>query len=506
MTPNSAALLRDSDTGSSIEVSAPPLLQRLMDRPGPDTGLNPKQKAFVTYGSRSGENNNVALVGGTGKGGSLGGITRGMMLNLDAYENNPLPIANRGFIGMWDKAWLYKTTIQDFLAVLDEFRITYEPLNPRYEAMFTVPAMKFQILWGQTDDHRRLSNANVGWVFVDQAENGTPWESILKLNRRLRYPGVYHSLFCNLNAFPKGHWIETEWPRLGHTIFSDLFDNERYYRKEAPDFITSLDKMNDVERAEFVEGTMAVLGKRIYPMASKSKHGMGPGILQAVSSLPLGRAWDYGTQACLVGQKQRNRMVYLKEWMGEFGEPLRNFKERVYRECEERWPGYEWDDVDDPSGRNKDVTKSLSAYEIMGSHPYPIRPRPANNDLAYGHELCREMLNKEEEGIPLMVADLRECPVLVDGWTSGYVCKDRAEGLVLHEIPVDNFYKHLQDDARYLGTFYFKLKVRAPDKAQEAAEARKVATARALEQATGLQRMLLERREGRGRRKVEVGV
>jgi hypothetical protein len=192
--------------------------------------------------------------------------------------------------------------------------------------------------------------------------------------------------------------------------------------------------------------------------------------------------------------------------MGEFGEPLRTFKERVYRECQERWPGYEWDDVDDPSGRNKDVTKSLSAYEIMGSHPYPIRPRPANNDLAYGHELCREMLTKEEEDIPLMVADARECPVLVDGWVSGYVCKDRAEGLVPHEIPVDNFYKHLQDDARYLAAFYFKLKVRVPNPAREADEKRRAEAAEALAHSSGLQRTLLERRMNRGRRRAEVGV
>jgi hypothetical protein len=411
-------------------------------------GLNPKQREACTCPER-----HVALVGPPGKGGSSFGISRGLTLTL-AAQDNPLPMADVGYIGMWDQKKLFQTTITDFMALLTQKGFAYH--KNLFLNFLVIPAIRLQLFWGHTDVPEEIVNQNLGWIFLEQAEKGTPWQSFLNLDSRLRYPGVFHSLFLTANAFPKGHWLTREFVEIGgKVIHTTLRDNTHL----PADYYKRLDKLNAVDRKRLEEGELVTLGGLFYPMATRARHGSMALAPSQNIALPLTRAWDYGQQACLITQKVRNRLLCLKEFMGEFGEPLRSFKIRVAEWCQAEYGDRIYRDVQDKTGHNKDVTRSVSAYDIMISHPWRIAPRdpPHWEDRDYGHELIRELLTKEEEGLPLLLVDPVNCPLLLEGLVYGYVAKDRAEGLVPKAEPVDNIYKHLQDDLRAAADINFPL-------------------------------------------------
>lgn len=420
-----------------IDVVEEPLMNRLLN------GMHPKQEEFATSQERW-----IGMVGGPGKGATSAAIVRSLLLTL-AAQDNPGPVANRGFFGMFEQKRLYQTTIQDFTALLAEMRIPYE-IN-KMEALIWVPGLRLELYWGACDEPKKIVNANLGFAFIEQAECGTPWETFTKLDRRMRFPGVFHSVFFSANAYPKNHWITNDFIELGgKVVFSSPRDNAQNLPK---DFLKSLDSMDPVTRKEYEDGELTTLGGLMYPMARRAEHG-----ITGAEPWPTGdivRAWDYGRQAATASQKQRNQMVLLAEWLGEPGEPLRNFKTRVCEDCREWWGNRNWTDLQDPSGRNKDVTRTTSAYEIMVSFPDPLAPIDAVNDIPLGHEIVRELMTKREEGLPLIVADRDRCPNIIEGWTYGYIAKPRTEGLVPHLAPVDNVYKHLQDCVRYTAVHLF---------------------------------------------------
>lgn len=124
------------------------------------------------------------------------------------------------------------------------------------------------------DDPDKLSNLNLGWFLIDQAEE-VPEEMFQMLQGRLRQRRGPRLGICLFN--PAGHdWI---WRRCVHLKYPDhglihakTTDNPNL----PPDYIDSLMAMPEAWRKRFIEGSFDVFSGQIWPEFDPDVHTLNP--------------------------------------------------------------------------------------------------------------------------------------------------------------------------------------------------------------------------------------
>jgi phage terminase large subunit len=124
------------------------------------------------------------------------------------------------------------------------------------------------------DDPDKLTNLNLGWYMIDQAEE-VPEDMFLMLNGRLRRR---NSPRCGLILFnPNGHdWIWKRWVHL------KLPDHELIHAKTSDnpnlpaDYIAQFDGYPAAWRKRFFEGSFDVFSGQIWPEFNDSVHVIRP--------------------------------------------------------------------------------------------------------------------------------------------------------------------------------------------------------------------------------------
>jgi hypothetical protein len=133
------------------------------------------------------------------------------------------------------------------------------------------------------DDPKKLTNLNLGWFLIDQAEEVTE-EMFLMLCGRLRQLNSPRKGLCLFN--PNGHdWI---WKRL---IQLELPDHSLVHAKTSdnpnlpPDYIDQFKNYPDSWKKRFFEGSFDVFTGQIWPEYDPDVHELTP--------LPLEDWWEF---------------------------------------------------------------------------------------------------------------------------------------------------------------------------------------------------------------------
>jgi hypothetical protein len=170
-----------------------------------------------------------AMVSAWGTGKTMTAIAKAMKLSLD-YPNNLGVIFRKNYTDLKD------STMKDFTLYTD----------------YRVPSSKDVTLHnGSTIYFRHLEeiagitqNVNLGWFFIEQAEEFESEEVFIKLRGRLRRHGVPHQGFIIANT--NGHnWIWRMW-KQGEDVEYPLTEAKTYDNPHLPqDFIDDLTKMKE---------------------------------------------------------------------------------------------------------------------------------------------------------------------------------------------------------------------------------------------------------------------
>lgn len=180
---------------------------------------------------------------------------------------------------------------------------------------------------------------------------------------------------------------------------------------------------------------------------------------------PIYRIWDFGYHhpACLfIRETQSHHHVVFDELMGTdiF---LQEFVPQVL-EMTERYKGkYSYiKDFCDPAGKQPKST-GKSDLEIL--REFDIRPTWAQFEIKDTINYVRNSLTTTmADGLPVLLVDADNCPILIDGLSGGYRYPPGKEGKADKELPLDDgYYEHLQDCLRYYHGHRLRLKARRRD-------------------------------------------
>ena len=159
------------------------------------------------------------------------------------------------------------------------------------------------------------------------------------------------------------------------------------------------------------------------------------------------RAWDFGYHcpACLfIFQDERDRLWVLHEELGSQS-LLLDFARQVQQVGEQRFPGWQFEDICDPAGAQRSDKSTLTSIEILNSLGiYPYYDRSLIKD---GIELMRMKLAERPEGpeaLPGLLVD-PSCVKLIEAFEGGYRYASTDSDSPLQEHP----YEDVMDCLRY---------------------------------------------------------
>jgi len=151
------------------------------------------------------------------------------------------------------------------------------------------------------DDPDKLTNLNLGWFLIDQAEE-VPEEMFQMLQGRLRQREAPR---CGMILFnPAGHdWIWRRWVYLKYPehrlVHAKTTDNPNL----PPDYIESLMEMPEMWRKRFMEGSFDVFSGQIYPEYDDDVHSISP--------FPIPDFWEY-TEAIDHGHRNPTAILFAR--------------------------------------------------------------------------------------------------------------------------------------------------------------------------------------------------
>lgn len=187
--------------------------------------IEPFQEAFVLSKARF-----PAFVAGWATGKTMCGIARGMKLSQE-HPNNLGLIVREDFTDLRD------STIRDFED------LTAYKVGSDKDVKLTNGSV---IMFRHGSELKKLQNINLGWFWIEQAEDFENNNSFEMLRGRLRRKGMPHTGFITANT--KGHnWIWKLWKREDpdRDESYELTDVQTYANEHnlEPDFIADLRKM-----------------------------------------------------------------------------------------------------------------------------------------------------------------------------------------------------------------------------------------------------------------------
>ena len=224
--------------------------------------LNPTQGAFIADNSPV-----AAFFGGLGNGKTYAGCLKAIIRILD-----PDQPAQLGMIARQTYPELRDSTLRTFFELLHKFNFLPGVHYAYYKQENRIHFSNGQeLIFRSLDDPAKLLSINLGWFYVDQAEEVTE-EVYLTLLGRLR--GVADPQ-CWITGNPLGHnWI---WHRFVHdpvkdyTLFNAVTAENKHNLPEG--YIPSLkDNYNEIWINRYLYGSWDAFEGQIYPDWDEKVH------------------------------------------------------------------------------------------------------------------------------------------------------------------------------------------------------------------------------------------
>ena len=130
----------------------------------------------------------------------------------------------------------------------------------------------------------------------------------------------------------------------------------------------------------------------------------------------------------------------------EFGDVVKDFSAQNFR-------GFTFEDVGDPSGRQRAQTDEKSCMDILNTKGIFCRGA-LTNEFISRREAVTKRLIRSPKGRPLITIDPR-CKYLIDGFSGGYRYKETGSTGLFSERPIKNEYSHPHDALQYAAMYLF---------------------------------------------------
>ena len=165
--------------------------------------------------------------------------------------------------------------------------------------------------------------------------------------------------------------------------------------------------------------------------------------------LTVCRGWDFGLYgACVFAQLfPHSRLFVLREAVSD-DLAFERFVEEVSRLSSEWFPGANFVEFIDPTGRNRQGSTGRTYASILASKPLNARKTISGaNDIPAREKGVNDFLRENIKGLPCYVVD-PSCETLIKGFNGGYLYAFNKG--TLREKPEKNFFSHIHDANQYL--------------------------------------------------------
>lgn len=305
------------------------------------------------------------------------------------------------------------------------------------------------IMFRGADEYQQFGSYELGWFFIDQAEQ-VKEEVFVMLQNRLRHQGVKHCGIITPNPPSQYHWI--------HRIFEKQYKNDPDYvsvhtstydnKENLPGpYLERLEKMPDNWKKMYLYGEYGFMaeGDPVYADFRSETH-VAKEPLQVIKGLPIIRSWDFGYlyPACGFYQisKTNDRIYKLAELIGQ-NMIIDKFADTVIQYALQRFPNTKFVDCGDPAGEQHNDKSEHTSVEILatkGVTPFNCQ----RSFIKDGLNLIRRYLIVRDDGKPSYVID-PSCRITEETYIGGYyLSKDS-------DMPDDNCHPYcdVADTDRY---------------------------------------------------------
>ena len=227
---------------------------------------------------------------------------------------------------------------------------------------------------------------------------------------------------------------------------ADPDKTDEWARKERATY-TSMSDWNREYEIDF----SAMTGLPVYPGFNRTIH---LGKLQYASYQTIWRGWDfgYGHPACVWMQVHRDtgQLNILREYM-QLNRTIDVFCDEVLKISNKEFPSARFLDAGDPAARFRNDKTEKNSADILRTKGAHLQTKKTL--VKDGVNLIRRLLLTDADGRPKLRVDETRCPILVKGFSGGYVLDDQDDP----EPVKDGFFDHVQDAVRYPVTIIFDL-------------------------------------------------
>lgn len=411
-----------------------------------------KQSQFILHTQRYG-----CMSGGYGSGKSYAGCLRSLILSQ--YPKN------RGLIGRLTYRELQDTTRKTFFEICPPEYYDEKKggrWSPTENNLRLINGSEILFRHLDTVSEAELKSLNIGWFFIDQAEEiGLPVWHVLQSRLRLNtVPNRYGFISCNPEP---GSWIEDIFKRPfdeGTLDKNDFFymDTTTYDNPfNPPDYVESLLKTYPEELAKrYIEGRWDVLQNQIYTEFDPKVHIITP--FKIPDSWERIVAVDHGMvnpTGVVWGAIDYDHNIYIYDEYyspGIVSEHAKAIKAKTRNQEISMW-------LIDPSTQAKTREKDGKMWSVMEEYEdNDLYFVPANNQLLAGINRVKEFLKidpkrinpiNRNKGAPRIFI-FKNCVNLV--WEMKQYKWRKLRSLAVRNVPEQpvDYADHLLDALRYL--------------------------------------------------------
>jgi phage terminase large subunit len=426
--------------------------------------LTQKQEQFVLTPARF-----ACMSGGYGSGKSYAGCLRGLILSQFPK--------NVGLIGRLSYPELRDTTRKTFFDLCpvewyDEKRGGRWSPTENHLTLINGSEILFRHL--DTVSEAELKSLNIGWFFIDQAEEiGLPIWHVLQSRLRLNtVPNRYGFVSCNPEP---GSWIEDIFKRPFDegTLPKDYFhlDTATYDNPHLPADYVEVLKANYPEemQARYIEGSWKAMQNLIYPEFEKDIHVIRPFVIpqnwEKIIALDHGMVNPTGVTFAAIDYDS-NVFIYDEYYNpGLVSEHAKAIKQKVGEQNISMW-------LIDPSTQAKTREKDGRMWSVIEEYEdFGLYFVPANNQMLAGINRVKEFLKVNPKRIHPITRKrpsprlfiFQSCVNLI--WEIRQYKWRKYRGMALRNLPEQpvDYADHLLDSLRYTIMSRFPPPVRAAD-------------------------------------------
>ncbi|HEU4344813.1 MAG TPA: hypothetical protein VFU31_24960 [Candidatus Binatia bacterium] len=337
------------------------------------------------------------------------------------------------------------------------------------------PDLEIEILFRALDRPEHVANLlslDLTGAWVNEARE-IPWTIIQALQGRVgRYPAMkdggptWWGVVMDTNPPDDDSWwyelFEVKRPENAEIFRQPAGDSETaenitnlpkgYYKN----LLTNLGA-NEIK--VYVKGDYGYVqdGKPVFPEYVDNVHCSEA---EPIKNVPIQRGWDFGlTPACEFSQLMPNGRWITFDEMCADSLGIDRFSDQVLTHCVNKYSGYKFEDVGDPSGNAKAQTDERTCFEIMRGKGIEIEG--GEETITMRLEAVKWALRQLVDGKP-MVAVHPRCVKLRKGYQGRYKYKRmQMKEERYADVPDKNEYSHPHDANQYVAAKLFGARIKA---------------------------------------------